>query len=174
MGPKHAEGQQTQLRLTKPVILKSSHKLESFDCGRSQLSDWLKKRALLAMEGGTARTFVVCRGTTRVVGYFSLAAGSVEHQGAPGSLRRNSPDPIPVIILARLAVAADEQGHGIGAALTSDAMKRAAQASAIIGARALIVHALDEKAAKFYLHLGFRQLSGETYFIAMKTIVDGL
>ena len=126
------------------------------------------------MEAGTARTFVVCRGSTKVVGYFSLAAGSVEHHSAPGSLKRNTPDPIPVIILARLAVAIEEQGKGLGAVLLSEAMKRAVRASRLIGARALVVHALDQKAANFYEAHGFKTMTGTAYFLPVKTIVSGL
>lgn len=123
------------------------------------------------MDGGTARTFVVCRGDTRVVAFYSLAAGSVEHQVAPGSLKRNSPDPVPVIILARLAVTKIEQHKGLGAALLGDAMKRVIKASNIIGARALIVNALDEWAAKFYTDHGFKRMTGEIYFLPVRSIL---
>lgn len=174
MGREPAASEPPQDRITRPAKLKSGHKLDQFSCGRTQLDDWLKKRALSAMVNNTAITMVVCRGSAKVVGYFALAAGSVEHAAAPGSLRRNSPDPIPVIILARLAVASEERRRGLGKALFAEAMKRAANGSSIVGARALIVHALDEHAAKFYVDLGLREMSGETYYIAMKTIVDGL
>ena len=126
------------------------------------------------MDGGTARTIVVCREELRVVGYFSLAAGSVEHETAPGALKRNAPDPIPVIILARMAIAIEEQFKGLGSALLAEAMKRTVKASSIIGARALIVHALDDRAANFYRAHGFRPLSGETYFIPVKAIVRNM
>ena len=174
MGRERAKNDKAESRLTKPALLKGGHKLELFECDRPQLNDWLKKRATAAMDGRTARTIVVCRGTTKVVGYFSLAAGSVDHESSPGSLRRNSPDPIPVIILARLAVSLEEAGKGIGESLLAEAMKRAVRASNIIGARALIVHALDERAAKYYSERGFLKMSGETYFIPMKTIEGNL
>ena len=173
MGTERATNQ-TESLLTKPSPLKGGHKIELFQSGRPQLDDWLKKRALAAMEGGTARTFVICRGNTKVVGYFSLAAGSVEHESAPGSLRRNSPDPIPVIVLARLAVSEAEQSKGLGSALLAEAMKRVIRASNIIGARALVVHALDDKAARFYVEHGFQKMHGETYYISVRTIVGGL
>lgn len=173
MGREPTESQATA-RLTKPAALRAGHNLEAFNSGRPQLDDWLKKRALAANEAGSARTFVICRNALNVVGYSSLCAGSVQHEGAPGALRRNAPDPIPVIVLARLAVLSEEQGSGLGKALLADAMKRAAKASAIIGARALVVHALDESAARFYERHGFSKLKGETYFIAIKTIVGGL
>jgi GNAT superfamily N-acetyltransferase len=165
---------QAQFSLSKPTPLKASHIVESFHCGHPQLDDWLKKRAPAAMDAGTARTLVICRENLRVVGYFSLAAGSVEHKAAPGSLKRNAPDPIPVIILARLAVATEEQSKGLGSALLAEALKRTVKASSIIGARALIVHALDDKAANFYRAHGFQPLSGETYFIPVKAIVRSL
>ena len=173
MGREPTESQ-APARLTKPAALRASHYLEAFDSGRPQLDEWLKKRALAANDAGTARTFVVCRNLSNAVGYVSLCAGSIRHEGAPGSLRRNAPDPIPVIILARFAVSREVQGRGLGKALLADAMKRAVKASAIIGARALVVHALDETAARFYERHGFSKLTGETYFIAMKTIVSGL
>jgi ribosomal protein S18 acetylase RimI-like enzyme len=160
--------------LTRPGPLDLRHIVESFQCGQPPLDDWLKKRALMATDGGTARTIVVCRENLRVVGYFSLAAGSVEHESAPGALKRNAPDPIPVIILARLAIAIEDQSKGLGSALLAEAMKRTVKASNIIGARALIVHALDSKAANFYRSHGFQPLSGETYFIPVKAIVRGL
>lgn len=160
--------------LNRPAPLTRKHNIETFCCNRPQLDDWLEKRALSAMESGTARTFVVCRGAKNVVGYFSLAAGAVEHASAPGSLKRNAPDPIPVIILARLAVSSEEQRRGLGKSLLADAMKRAAKAATQVGARALIVHALDEDAANFYAEHGFGKMSGEAYFIAMKTIFSSL
>lgn len=174
MARQPGEGRQAPGRLSEPVVLGPHHKLDAFGSGRPQLDDWLQRRALQANETGTARTFVVCRGPERVVGYFSLCAGSVQHHGAPGALKRNAPDPIPVIVLARLAVASEEQGNGLGKALLADAMKRAVNASLIIGARAFVVHALDDMAGQFYQHLGFARLSGETYFMAMRTIASGL
>jgi predicted N-acetyltransferase YhbS len=163
-----------QTGLNKPAPLNASHIVQSFHSSQPQLDDWLKKRALLAMAGGTARTIVVCRENLRVVGYFSLAAGSVEHEAAPGALKRNAPDPIPVIILARLAIAIEEQSKGLGSALLAEALKRTVKASNIIGARALIVHALDDKAANFYRAYGFLPLTGETYYISVKAIVRNM
>lgn len=163
-------------RLTKPTELKDGHTLDVFSCGRPQMDRWLQENARTARDRRTARTYVVCRGTRRVVGYFALSAGSVEHEDAPGSLRRNTPNPIPVIILARLAVDGAEQGNGLGASLLREAMLRALQASDIIGARALLVHALDDKAARYYEGHGFRRMraGSETLYLPMHDIAGNL
>lgn len=164
-------------RLTRPAPLKAGHALAAFDCGDALMNGWLVKRALAANENDTARSFVTCRGARRVVGYYALAAGAVSHAGAAGALRRNAPDPVPAIVLARLGVDRSEQGCGLGQDLLSDAMKRALQAARIIGARALIVHALTARAESFYESRGFKRLNGPdeaAFFIAMKTIRDAL
>jgi predicted N-acetyltransferase YhbS len=170
------EIEKRRAKLYGPAPLSSRHVVESFECTRSELSDWLKKSASKAMENDTARTYVVCRGTRKVIGYMSLAAGSVERNAATPSLRRNTPNPIPVIILARLAVDKTEAGQGLGRALVRESMKRSVSASKIIGARALLVHALDDKVADFYKKLGFTPFSEEpnTLFIPMKTIRENL
>lgn len=163
-------------RLTKPAPLKASHAATAFDCGREPINAWLKDRAKKAIESETARTYVICRGK-RVVGYYALAAGAVAHAQAPGGLSRNTPDPIPVIILARLGVDRSEQGQGLGQDLLSDAMRRSLQAARIIGARALLIHALDADAARFYEGLGMKRLKPPdemTFFIGMKEMRAGL
>lgn len=158
--------------LRGPAVLGPRHDLSAFDCGREPITTWLQSRARDAVEADTARVYVVCRGTRKVVAFYALAAGSVARSEAPGALRRNSPDPIPVIILAVLGADKAEQGRGLGQDLVSDAMRRALQASKIIGARALLVHALDARTADFYLQLGFKPFSGEmeTLFLAMKSV----
>ena len=163
-------------RISKPAALKPSHDLGSFDCGRDQINNWLRTRAKKASESGTARTYVICRGPRRVIGFYSLAAGGVAHAGAPGALTRNTPDPIPVIILARFGVHKEEQGQGLGQDILNDAARRSLQAARIIGARALLVHALDPAAARFYEHHGFSRLiaSGDTFFAAMSKLRDAL
>lgn len=178
MGPraKVAAEKKSTGRLSKPVPLRDGHSVQSFSCGRPQMDDWLKGHAKKAIETNTARTFVVCRGTKRVVGYYSLVAGAVERDSTPRVLRRNSPDPIPVIVLARLAVDESEKGKGIGSALLAEAMKRTVQASSLIGARALIIHALDDKAAQFYENRGFRrmQAGSETMYLPIQDIAENL
>lgn len=176
MGKSSTINKQRRGRLTKPSPLKQGHLVSQFDCGQSNLSDWLRKRAKKASENDTARTYVVCRGTKKVVAYYSLAAGAVAHAEAPGALRRNAPDPIPVIVLARLAVDKTEAGQGIGTSLLSEACKRSVQAAKIIGARALIVHAINDEVIAFYQSVGFQQISSDpnTLFIPIKTLIHGL
>lgn len=162
-------------KISKPAALKPGHDVSAFDCGREPINAWLKIRAKKAGESDTARTYVVCRGR-RVIGFYALAAGAVERAAAPGALRRNSPDPIPVIILAMFGVDRAEQGRGLGQDLLSDAIKRALQAARIIGARALLIHALDAAAAKYYRERGFAQMGaeGETFFVTMRELREGL
>ena len=158
--------------IRRPVALKAGHDLSCFDCGSEVITRWLKTRARDASEEDTARVYVVTRDAKKVVAFYALAAGGVARSEAPGALRRNSPDPIPVIILAVLGVDKTEQRRGLGQDLLSDAMRRALQASKIIGARALLVHALDARTAEFYQQHGFRPFAGaaETLFLAMKAV----
>jgi len=157
-------------RLAEPVALGSRHDLSTFDCGREPIT--LQARARDAIEADTARVYAVCRGARKVVAFYALAAGGVARSDAPGALRRNSPDPIPVIILAALGVDKPEQEQGLGRDLLSDAMRRALQASKIIGARALLVHAIDARTSNFYRQHGFSRFGGEaeTLFLPMKAI----
>lgn len=124
-----------------------------FDSGRPILDIWLKKRAI-RNEGLASRTYVVtdCAG---ICAFYSLAAGSVERSIAPGMIRRNMPEPLPVMLLGRLAVDRQWQGKGIGRALVRDAMLRTMRAANIAGMRAMLVHAVDRDAADFYKHCGF-------------------
>lgn len=140
--------------LSAPVPLAEGHALEMFDCGEVGLNEWLKKRALRNNIAGASRTYVVCHGK-EVVGYYCLAAGAIGHKEAPKALRRNMPDPVPVLVLGRLAVHKNYHNRGIGSALLRDALLRALQASTIAGVAALLVHALSEPAKRFYLSRGF-------------------
>ncbi len=120
------------------------------------LDDWLKRRALANQSSGASRTFVVTDESNRVRGYYAMAAGAVSHELATRGVRRNMPDPVPVMILARLAVDRRTQGLHLGAALLQDAVNRAVAVSQNAGVRALLVHALHEKARQFYEHYGFQ------------------
>jgi GNAT superfamily N-acetyltransferase len=140
--------------LGAPTILTEAHELERFSCGRPVLDDWLKKRARANQVSGASRTYVACEGA-RVVGYYCLASGAIAAVDAPGSIRRNMPDPIPMSILGRLAVDLDHQGRGLGPGLLRDAVLRSHQASGIMGIRGVLVHALDERAKAFYERYGF-------------------
>jgi GNAT superfamily N-acetyltransferase len=139
--------------LQAPEPLTAEHALGGFDSGVSSLDDWLRRRALQNQTSGASRTFVVCDGS-EVVGYYALAASAVAPDAAPGRFRRNMPDPIPVVVLARLAIAHDRQGHGLGRALFQDAADRVIHAAGTIGIRGLLVHAISDEAKAFYLRLG--------------------
>lgn len=143
--------------LSAPLPLADHHQLAGFECGEPSLDDWLKRRAAKNQTSGASRTYVVCDGPdlNRVVGYYCLAAGAVGHGEAPSALKRNQPDPIPVLVLGRLAIHKDHHQKGIGTALLNDAIRRAVQAGEIAGVAALLVHAISEPARRFYLSRGF-------------------
>lgn len=143
------------MTLSAPVPLTAEHNIEAFSSGATILDAWLKRHALKNQLSGVSRTFVACTDEQRIVGFYTLAAGSVEAAAATPRFRRNTPDSIPVIILGRLAVDSSARGHGIGRGLVRDAGQRALQAAGIIGARGLLVHALSAEAKGFYEHLGF-------------------
>ena len=137
-----------------PEKLTTAHDLASFDSGEPALDDWLRRRALHNETSGASRTYVVCVGKT-VVGYYTLAVGAVAHADAPGRMKRNMPDPLPVMVLGRLAVDTDVQRRGIGKGLLRDAILRTVQAAEIAGIRAILVHAISEPAKRFYEECGF-------------------
>ena len=130
--------------------------MDDFECGEAVLDDWIKRRAMANQLSGASRTFVVADHDNRVCGYYAMAAGAVSHQMATGSVRRNMPDPIPVMVLARLAVDRRAQGMHLGASLLQDAVNRAIAVSHNAGVRALLVHALHDRAKQFYEHYGFQ------------------
>jgi GNAT superfamily N-acetyltransferase len=144
------------LLLNAPQSLTPHHVLDSFDCGESVLDEWLKRRAIANQLSGASRTFVVTDHDRRVYGYYAMAAGAVSHQLATSSVRRNMPDPVPVMVLARLAVDQRAQGIKLGASLLQDAVNRAVAVSQNAGVRALLVHALHDRAKEFYEHYGFQ------------------
>ena len=144
------------MQLGPPEPLAASHRLDDFECGEAVLDDWLKRRALANQSSGASRTFVVADQDGRVFSYYAMAAGAVSHQRSTGGVRRNMPDPVPVMVLARLAVDRSAQGRHLGAALLQDAVNRTVVVSQNAGVRALLVHALHEKARQFYEHYGFQ------------------
>lgn len=154
MGQEIREG--LNLQLSPPEPLTASHRLDDFECGEAVLDDWLQRRALANQSSGARRTFVVTDQDSRVCGYYAMAAGAVSHQLATSGVRRNMPDPVPVMVLARLAVDRGVQGQHLGASLLRDAVNRAVAVSQNAGVRALLVHALHEKAKQFYEHYGFQ------------------
>src|SRR5260370_1789115 len=140
--------------LSSPEKLRAEHDLSEFSCGEPSLDDWLRRRALQNEESGASRTYIVCAGE-HVAGYYALAVGAAAHAEAPGRIRRNLPDPVPVMIIGRLAVHKDHRGRQIGPGLLRDAVLRTLQAAEIAGVRALLVHAISERARKFYAGCGF-------------------
>lgn len=141
--------------LSAPSPLGNEHRLDDFQCSAPELTKGLLERARQNQASGASRCFVVCDERQNVVGYYALAAGSVAHAIAPGSVRRNMPDPIPATVLGRLAVHQDWVGQGIGRGLLKDAILRTLQAAEHMGIRALLCHAIDEDAKRFYLSHGF-------------------
>jgi GNAT superfamily N-acetyltransferase len=135
--------------VSAPKPLAADHDLSALDCGVPALNDWLMQRAV-KNESRFSRTYVVCEGL-RVVAYFCVSAGTVDRSAAPGRVRRNAPDSIPVSVLGRLAVSRDHAGRGLGADLLADALRRIAVASQSIGIGAVLVHANDDRAKAFYM-----------------------
>ena len=162
-------------KVSAPEKLNPAHDLSQFRCGEPELDDWLKRRALHNEERGASRTYVVCVGR-QVVGYYALSAGAIAHKDAPGRVRRNMPDPVPVMVIGRLAMDIQLQGRGIGTALLKDAVLRTIQAAGIAGIRAILVHALSESAKRFYQRLGFMEspTNPMTMIITVQAAADTL
>jgi predicted N-acetyltransferase YhbS len=140
--------------LSAPAPLADHHELTDFSSGIASLDEWLKRRARTNQASGASRTFVACE-ADRVIGYYALAAGSVKVPEASGRFRRNMPDPIPVVVLGRLAIDERRHGRGLGRALVRDASMRILQAADILGIRGILVHAISEEARAFYVAVGF-------------------
>lgn len=139
-----------------PRHITSDHDVSQFDCGVPELDDWLKRRALQNETARASRTYVVTSGG-RVVGYYALATGAIAQGGATGRVRRNMPEPVPVMVLARLAVDRAFQGAGLGSALLRDALLRTLGAAEVAGCRAMLLHAISEDAKRFYVRHGFAE-----------------
>lgn len=157
-----------------PVRLTADHDTSAFVCRHESLRAWLGKRALANAATGAARTDVVVDEQRRVIGYYALAAGSIAGEAAPGRPRRNMPDPLPVIVLGLLAVHGDWSGRGIGSGLLKDAVLRSSQAAELIGARALLCHAIDEQAKAFYFKHGFAEspIDPLTVLVGLRQVVS--
>jgi GNAT superfamily N-acetyltransferase len=140
---------------TSPVALTGNHEVSEFNCGNDTLNEWLIKRALKNQTSGASRTFVISQ-SNKVVGYYALASGSVERMLSPKSIARNMPEPIPVMILGRLAIDVGMQGQQLGSALLRNALLRTLSVSKNVGIRAILVHAISEDAKRFYLGYGFQ------------------
>jgi len=159
------------LDLTPPAPITADHELADFDSGEPSLNEWLKKRAFKNHASGASRCFVLCIGVD-VIGYYSLSAGAISHEAAPKTMRRNMPNPLPVLLLGRLAVDKRYHNQGIGQALLRDAMLRAVNVAGDAGVFALLVHALFDQAKQFYLSRGFVEspLQPMTLFMTIETI----
>lgn len=161
----------TALDLTAPTPINNSYVLADFDSSEPSLDEWLKKRALKNHASGALRCFVLCKGAT-VIGYYSLSAGAISHEASPKAMRRNMPDPLPVLLLGRLAVDRRYHNQGLGQALLRDAMLRAVNVSGDAGVFAILVHALSDQAKRFYLSRGFVEspLQPMTLMMTLKTV----
>jgi GNAT superfamily N-acetyltransferase len=157
--------------LSPPEPLADDHQIDIFDSGESVLDDWIRRRARANQASGASRTYVVCEGKV-VVAYDALASGAIAQAAVPGRFRRNMPDPIPVVVLARLAVDRTHQGRGLGRALFRDAASRVVHAADTIGIRGIVVHAISEEARKFYVALGFDPCPAEamTLVVALRDV----
>jgi GNAT superfamily N-acetyltransferase len=144
------------MNVLAPESLSADHQIHAFACGEAMLDEWLKRRALSNQTSGASRTFVVATDAGEVMGYYALAAGAVAHHDATRVIRQNMPDPIPVMVLARLAVDKRAQGMKLGAALLQNAVRRCILVSHNTGVRAMLVHALNDGARQFYEHYGFK------------------
>ena len=159
------------LDLKPPAPLTADQALANFDSGELSLNEWLKKRALKNHTAGASRCFVLCADAD-VIGYYSLSAGAISHVAVSKAMRRNMPNPLPVLLLGRLAVDKRYQNQGIGQALLRDAMMRAVNVSGDAGVFALLVHALSEQTKLFYLSRGFVEspLQPMTLFMTIETV----
>ena len=143
------------MAISKPEVLHDKHLLEQFDCGNPSLNEWLLRHARQAQSSGSAKTFVISDDNI-VIGYFSLTVGQVETYETPERIRRGMGQyPIPVVILARLAVSINHQGLGIGVGMLQDAIRRILMISEQVGIRALLTHPIDDRASNFYERFGF-------------------
>lgn len=141
--------------VSKPELLSPQHILTEFECGEAVLDHWLQHKALKNQQNNASKTFVVCNQQRQAVGFYCLSAGSVSHHFLSGAFKRNMPDPIPVIVLGRLAIDRSMQGQRLGQSLLKDAILRSKNVANQIGVKALLVHALNEQAKQFYLKYGF-------------------
>ncbi|AWB65537.1 GNAT family N-acetyltransferase [Saccharobesus litoralis] len=141
--------------ITAPRLLSEQHNLGYFNCGNRDLDEWLTKKAYKSQKRNHTKVYVVADENHQVIGYYAIAMGSVRREDAISPLRRNSPNPIPMVVLARLGVHSDYQGYGIGAGLLKDCVLRSVHAMDVIGGAGILVHAIDASAKQFYQRFGF-------------------
>ena len=140
-----------------PELLTDEHVLDVFSCGKPELDDWLIKKALKNHKRNNTRVYVVCDDNNKVIGYYAIAMGSVRRESALSLLKRNSPDPIPMVVLARLAVDEGYEGRGVGVGLLKDCVLRSLHAMNVVGGAGILVHAIDDEAKAFYERFGFNE-----------------
>jgi GNAT superfamily N-acetyltransferase len=157
--------------VTPPEPITAGNRLDDFDSGEASLDVWLQRRALRNHASGASRCFVIADGAA-VIGYYTLSAGSISHEAAPKAMRRNMPDPLPVLLLGRLAIDRRHQNRGLGQALLRDALFRAVSVAHDTGVFAILLHALSEPAKRFYLSRGFVQspLQPMTLMMTLQTV----
>ena len=157
--------------VTPPEPITAAHRLDMFDSGEAPLDAWLRRRAPRNHASGASRCFVIAERDV-VVGYYTLSAGSIGHEAAPKAMRRNMPDPLPVLLLGRLAIDRRHQNLGLGQALLRDAMLRSVNVAHETGVFAILLHALSEPAKRFYLSRGFVEspLQPMTLMMTLQTV----
>lgn len=163
------------MKTTPPQRLTETMNVDSFVCGNDELDNWLKNRALKNENRNASRTFVVCQ-NNQVIAYYSLVVGGVDHIESPSKLRRNMPNPIPIMLLGRLAIDLEFQGKGFGQALLKDAILRTVAISDQAAIKAIMVHAIDIEAKAFYEKAGFYQSPSNpmTLFLGIKEVENGI
>ena len=169
----------TERPYAAPTPIDASHRLDSFACGKAALDDWLKAHAL-ENEGKASRTYIVTAESGpeagNVVAYYTLATGGITRKEIPGKLRHGLPNPVPVLVLGRLAVDHRHARKGIGPAMLRETLSRIIEVSQTAGARALIVHAIDDEAVGFYSKYGFQIFPAgtRTMFLPIETILQAI
>lgn len=164
---------------TEPRPIGAGDRLDAFDCGKEPLNDFLRQRAL-KNEGRASRTYVITSATGddagAVVAFYTISTGAVPLEEAPGNVRRNMPNPVPVMVLGRMAVDRRHARKGLGAGMLRQALQRVLEASRMVGARAVVVHAIDDEAVTFYTNYGFRLFpsGSRTLFLPIETIANSL
>lgn len=158
-------------KITAPEVINENHDISDFDCGEESLNEWLKNRAIKNNSSNASRCFVICN-ENKVIGYYAFSAGQVDNKSAPGKIKRNMPNPIPVFILGRLAIDLRYQNMKLGSALLKDCMFRAIAVSEHMAGKALLVHALSQEAKDFYLKYGFQNsiINPMTLFLSIDDI----
>lgn len=158
-------------KITEPTGLTLEYDISSFDCGHDALNDWLQEKAIKNEREDASRCFFICD-DNKVIGYYAFSTGSIEQKDMPGGLKRNMPNPIPVLVLGRLAIDKKYQGQSFGKHLLKDGLLRSIAVSEHVAFKALMVHAIDEKAKEYYMNFGFFEspTNDLTVFLPMKHI----